>query len=168
MLTYKKNDSGFANAGNIIADELYEKMMHTFRWGNMNSPGVFMDYNSIRTTNVMGMRNTFARLAEELIKQGKSDKAMLVLDRCMEIMPDTAVPFDAFILRIITGYINAGAVGKAKILITDYERLLIDELNYYQSLTSWQAKGLESEIGMNQYVLKQIEEINNQLALIND
>jgi MFS family permease len=164
----KKNDSGFANAGNIIADELYEKMMHTFRWGNMNSPGVFMDYNSIRTTNVMGMRNTFARLAEELIKQGKSDKAMLVLDRCMEIMPDTAVPFDAFILRIITGYINAGAVGKAKILITDYERLLIDELNYYQSLTSWQAKGLESEIGMNQYVLKQIEEINNQLALIND
>ena len=104
----------FSEAGYVNADSLYDKLMNRFKWGNMNDPGIFMDYNSIRTTNILGIRGCFSRLADEYSKQGNREKAIRVLDRCMELMPNSSVPFDIFMLPVIRAYYNAGDTGKSK------------------------------------------------------
>ncbi len=50
----------FSEAGYVNADSLYDKLMNRFKYGNMNDPGIFMDYNSIRTTSILGIRGCFS------------------------------------------------------------------------------------------------------------
>ena len=95
---------GFSEAGRVNADSLYDKLMNRFRWGNMNDPEIFMDYNTVRTTNILGIRSCFSRLADEYTKQGNREKAIRVLDRCMELMPRQSVPYDIFMLPLIQAY----------------------------------------------------------------
>jgi tetratricopeptide (TPR) repeat protein len=155
----KYNSDENIDVGSIDADKLYDNLMNKFKWGNMNNPQIFMDYNSIRTTSVLGMRTCFARLAEEYIKSGNSEKAIRVLDRCMELMPKEVVPYDAFTLQIISVYYNAGEKIKAMEIVNQYEQILHQELNYYRSLPNSQAKILEYEMRYDEYVLKQLETI---------
>ncbi len=97
---------GFSEAGRVNADSLYDKLMNRFRWGNMNDPKIFMDYNTVRTTNILGIRSCFSRLADEYIKQGNREKAIRVLDRCMELMPRQSVPYDIFMLPVNPGILS--------------------------------------------------------------
>ncbi len=110
----------FSEVGRVDADSLYDKLMNRFRWGNMNDPNIFMDYNTVRTTNILGIRSCFSRLANELAKQGNREKAIRVLDRCMELMPNHSVPYDIFMLPVIQAYYNAGDTSKGK---TDFRRI---------------------------------------------
>jgi len=94
--------------------------MNRFRMGNINDPKIFMDYNSIRTTNILGIRGCFSRLAVEYAKQGNPEKAIRVLDRCMELMPHQSVPYDIFMLPVIQAYHHAGDTMKAKQISSEY------------------------------------------------
>ena len=163
LVPEKFDTQGYAGAGSIDTDILYENLMNRFSWGNMNDQGIFMDFNSIRTTNVLGIRNTFARLAEELTLQNKMDKANEVLDRCMMLMPHESVPYDVFVLRIIAAYLNAGNMEKAGQILTQYEVVINQELEYYQSLKPTHLKGLEREAGYTQYISDQIQSIKSRL-----
>ena len=57
------------NFGTIDTDKMYTKLMEEFKWGNMNDPEVYIDENNQRM--MMNIRNTFNRLAESLIEEGK-------------------------------------------------------------------------------------------------
>ena len=114
---------------------------------------------------MLGIRNTFARLAEELVKQNQPEKAIGVLNKCMEIMPHESVPFDVFTLRIITAYFNAGAMEKADEILAKYDNILQKERDYYASLSLSHSKVLEEEISENQYLLEQIGTIRRDMAI---
>ena len=144
---------GFSEAGRVNADSLYDKLMNRFRWGNMNDPNIFMDYNTVRTTNILGIRSCFSRLADEYAKQGNREKAIRVLDRCMELMPHQSVPYDIFMLPVIQAYYNAGDIVKAKQISAEYKAILEKELNYYNSLDDHWKKGVEYEKRYAEYIV---------------
>jgi len=155
--------NGTINTGSIDAETLYDKLMNRFKWGNMNNSSVFIDYNCIRTANVLGIRNAFARLAEELINKGQDEKAVDVLDRCMELMPHRTVPYDFFVLRIVSAYMNAGAIEKARMISTEYRQILQQEMDYYASLKPYQVRSLVEEITYTQYVMERINAAHLQV-----
>lgn len=64
----------------------------------------------------MNLRNNFVRLANQLIADGDMERAELVLDRCLEVMPVSIVPMNYFMLGIMEGYYAAGAVEKGNML----------------------------------------------------
>lgn len=150
---------GFFEAGRVDADSLYEKLMNGFRWGNMNDPGIFMDYNSVRTTNILGIRSCFSRLADELTKRSEPEKAIRVLDRCMELMPHQSVPYDIFMLPVIQAYYHAGDTVKAKKISSEYRAILEKELDYYSSLGTRWSKGLEFEQRYAGYIVQEINRL---------
>jgi hypothetical protein len=159
LVPFKYRAVGFSDAGRINADDLYDKLMNKFAWGHMNDPGVFLDYNIVRTTNILGIRSCFARLADEYIRHGKNEKAIQVLDRCMELMPHEAVPYDIFMLPVISAYFQAGAADKAHQYAGRYKDILQKELAYYSSLTPRQAEGVDYERKYAMYVLEELEKI---------
>ena len=94
--------------GQIASDIMYDNMMNKFLWGNMNDPDVYLDMNN--QNMAMNFRNNFGRLAEQLLREGKRDSSIAVLDKCMEEMPDETVPFNIIMLRIAELYYNAAKI----------------------------------------------------------
>jgi hypothetical protein len=160
LVPYKTQPTdGFSQAGRVNADSLYDKLMNRFRWGNMNDPDIFMDYNTIRTTNILGIRSCFSRLAEEYTKQGNPEKAIRILDRCMELMPHRAVPYDILILPVIRAYNTAGDTVKAKQISAEYKAILLNELDYYNSLNNRFRKGVEYEKRYAEYIVQELNRL---------
>ena len=59
--------------------------MNKFVWGGANDPEVNLDYNHIRTLIVIKSRLNYARLARALASEGKNEKALEVLNRCLGV-----------------------------------------------------------------------------------
>jgi len=109
---------------------LYERLMNTFRWGNINNPDVFIDYNTYRTTLVLRLRQHFGDLADQLVSEGKRDSALLVLDRICEILPSDRFPNDVYTPMLAEIYYQAGASDKGNRLILNYVEDLRQDLAY--------------------------------------
>ena len=70
----------------INTRKMYDNIMNKFKWGGIDKPGVYLEENTMRMCKSY-RQVLFADLAEALIKEEKTDSAIKVLDRCMQVMP---------------------------------------------------------------------------------
>jgi tetratricopeptide (TPR) repeat protein len=149
-----KAQSFDGQTGEVNTEAMYENLMTEFEWGGMNKSEIYMDENNRRMC--MNFRNNFARLAGDYIRQGKKEKALEVLDKCLEVIPHKNVPYNQFMVSIAEHYYRLEAYDKAneivKILLDIYE----DDLNYYMSLKGKYRKSVEREEGFTKYILGQL------------
>jgi len=149
-----KAQSFDGQTGEVNTEAMYENLMTEFEWGGMNKSEIYMDENNRRMC--MNFRNNFARLAGDFIRQGKKEKALEVLDKCLEVIPHKNVPYNQFMVSIAEHYYRLEAYDKAneivKILLDIYE----DDLNYYMSLKGKYRKSVEREEGFTKYILGQL------------
>jgi hypothetical protein len=118
--------------GEIATDIMYDNLINKFKWGNMQDPSIYLDETNMRMT--MNFRNNFARLSDALINKGEFDKAEAVIDKCVEIMPNEAIPYNYFNLPLAEGYYRIGKVEKAREVISILTDTYFDELDYYNSI----------------------------------
>jgi hypothetical protein len=97
----------------INTDILYENLMHKFDWESMTAKNVYFGTFDLRNFRILAIRETFAKLADKLIVEGKNKKAEEVLDKCIQIMPDEKVPYDMSLFEIIRNYYKIGQNEKA-------------------------------------------------------
>ena len=71
---------------------MYDNMMNHFFFRNTNNPQV--DFNEDYRNFMLNHRSSFNSLAEALINEGQDDKAKKVIERNLEVMPDSAVTYD--------------------------------------------------------------------------
>ena len=115
-LTYRlvpvKSESSNPNTqGRVAADIMYENVTTKFLWGNMDSQEpVYLDENILRMTT--NLRLQLSSLAEELIAQGKDDKALTILDLSLNKMPEHNVPYDRILLPTVEAYYAIGEIEK--------------------------------------------------------
>ena len=119
-------------AGNVDTERMYENVMNVFRWGNIDDSTVYLDENNRRM--LTNFRYTFASLANALLEEGKQDSAKNVLDRCMELMPNNRVPYNAAIIPVIQIYYNMDETEIANGIVTEFAEMLDQELFYYEDL----------------------------------
>jgi hypothetical protein len=119
--------------GKVETGEMYDKLMNGFDWGGIDTPGIYMDENNLRMT--IHYRYAFAVLSGALRDEGKMDSAKVVLDRCMQRMPEETVPYNAGITPIIQGYFGVGDTATANEMVVKYEHKLESELEYYKLLS---------------------------------
>ncbi|MGE4587775.1 MAG: DUF2723 domain-containing protein [Mangrovibacterium sp.] len=127
----KKESSGLYQ-GTVNTEKMYELMMNRFRWGNMNNPEIYIDENNQRM--MINIRSNIGRLAENLISEGKNDSAVAVLDRNLELIPASLVPYNYFSQEIAARYFEAGAPDKGRELMQDILKQYRQELDFYLSL----------------------------------
>jgi len=76
--------------------------MNKFLWGGMDKAGVNLDENCSRMSGNLRMQMSI--LAGALINEGETKKAKNVLDKCLSVMPDENIPYDATIYSICIAY----------------------------------------------------------------
>lgn len=112
-------------------ERMYDNMMNLFRYGNTSQPGIYIDETVQRLC--ITHRRCFARLATQLIKEGKHSKALCVLERCEKEIPSYNIPhsFVSGSLDIIHAYQQCGREDKA---ISIYNQLS----NTYNEYERWE------------------------------
>lgn len=150
LVPIKTPGRDFFSYGNIDTEILHENLMNKYSWGRMEEEDVYLDYNNIRTMSVIQLRKKFVRLAEAWMDEGDTIKAEAVLDRCMEIAPNSQVPYDYYISGIsypnernqlvkqsgiIEAYYKCGAIEKANKILLDYMEIISQDLQYYEALS---------------------------------
>ena len=161
LVPLETKDAGFMDYGRIDSDILYDNLMNKFEWGNIKDPKVNIDYFHDNTIAVMKYRNTFLRLAEQLHAEGKPEKAIAVLDKCMEELPITQVPVDNTLLNYIPLYYKLGATEKANHLLLELAENNYQMLRYTNSLSPKFANtaGIQQEENISMRVIQMLFEI---------
>ena len=139
-------------SGSVNTEKMYHNMMQEFKWGNMNDPKVYIDENNQRM--MINIRNNFNRLAESLVKEGKKDSAIQVLDKCVELIPNAIVPYNYFSQQTADNYFAAGAIAKGDQLMHDIFNTYKDEMGYYLSLDSRFTPSVDEEMQRILYFMR--------------
>ncbi|MCF8331736.1 MAG: DUF2723 domain-containing protein [Bacteroidales bacterium] len=127
-----KNDDKEGFIGRVATDIMYDNMMNKFEWGNMGKEGVFLDHTNRRMT--MNLRSNFGRLANALIDEDKTEKAEEVCDKCLEVIPDSKIPYDYFIIPVVRAYYRMGLKEKGEAVVQRLIEISSHDLAYYQSM----------------------------------
>jgi len=147
--------------GYVASDIMYNNMMNKFKYGNLAHPKVYVDENNSRMCT--NLRNNFLRLAETLLSEGKRDSAIKVVDKCMEVVPPSKVPYDFFSVELTRVYLFAGAKEKASEHILAMAKEFDLELDYYFSLSPKFYTQVESEIRAPFYFLNELSMMAQKL-----
>jgi len=145
--------------GNVDADIMYDNFINNFRWGGVRDSSVYLDENNRRMFS--NMRNNFGRLAGTLVSEGKKDSAKVVLDRCMEILPNSRVPFDYFMLPVIENYYKLGYTEKAGELVVQLSDVIAEELRFFLSAEKKFMDGLDYEKQIRMHIMQEIVRLTN-------
>lgn len=160
---YGKNQVD-GQTGYVDTEQLYDKLMNEFRWGNMDSEEeIFLDNVTMR--QCYNLRNLFNRLARHLIADNNNDRAVKVLDYSLDVMPQHNVPYDVFMVPVVELYYAANAPDKAKALGQKLATVLEDDLEYAVSLQRGLQRAYSQEMRRDMYgmnTLARLARKNNQ------
>lgn len=131
--------------GHVNTDLLYDNFMNKFTFGGIKDPDVYVDQFHILTVNIMSFRSNYCRLASQLNDEDKKEKAIQVLDRCMEELPTSKVPYDNTLIGFIQEYYRAGATEKANHLLSAMAQQSYEKLDYFFNLSPRFANGFKME-----------------------
>lgn len=155
LVPVKQNEIESQQETRVATDIMYDNFMNKFKWGNMNKPGVFLD-NVFLSSCVLNIRQRAGTLATALVEEGKKDKAIKVLDKCLEVTPFENCPIDGTLYSVVYGYYQAGAMDKAnalaKTLFDNYE----NNINYVYGLDRDQIGDYGSEMRQAQGIMEQL------------
>ncbi|HUX96123.1 MAG TPA: DUF2723 domain-containing protein [Bacteroidales bacterium] len=146
LVPVKSINKSWIEYGRIDTDILYENIINKFVWGGANTPGVNIDYNHKRTIIVVKARMNFARLAKALAEEGKNEKAVAVLDRCMEDLPLSKIPYDPYVADLIDAYFAAGSTEKAVNMTMAFREYYFERLDYFLKQKPYIVNSAEYEI----------------------
>jgi hypothetical protein len=116
----------------IATDTMFNNVMNKFKWGGMEKPGMYLDNVFIKSC-ALNVRQRMGSLAAALIDEGKKDKAVQVLDKCVEVTAEVNVPYDVTMYSIALGYYQAGANAKANVIARKMFDNFENNLEYYYS-----------------------------------
>jgi len=145
----KRGQTGRVNTG-----IMYKKLMEEFDWGGLSDPDVYLDENNRRMT--MNVKSNYARLAEQLIGEGKKDSALKVLDYCQELLPPKRVEYNYYDLLIGENYYQLGQFEKGNQTMRDLAKVMKDNLDYYFSLSEKYAAAMEQETQRDAMIFQEI------------
>ena len=120
----------------IDSEKMYDNLMHKFKFGGVNRPGIYLDENAMRMCYTH--RRLFAQLADQLIKEKKTDKAIEVLDYGEKMIPAYNVPrtWDSGAFQVAECYYKAGANEKAEEIIGELANRAVEYMRWYLSLSN--------------------------------
>jgi len=143
--------------GRVNTDKMYDNLMNKFKFGNIDKDGVFMSTDVGRMAS--NFRSNFVHLAETMINQGNKEQAVQVLDKARAVFKDKANNnLGLFSYRMPIAYYLAGAPEKGNEMADQIIGNLMDEIEYYQTMSDSDLKrqGLGSTMGTYLNVVNQI------------
>ena len=117
--------------GRVNTDLMYENVMK-WDWGNSGSDDIYHDPQTRRQS--ISYRTNLAKLVEQLVKEGKNDKAEDIIDLALEKMPIKYFGYYIFTEPFIDGYFKIGKTEKAIALYNQVKTKYLEYLDYYKGV----------------------------------
>jgi hypothetical protein len=144
----------------VNTEAMYENMLHKFKYGNMNVPGIYIDENTMRMCRTHRMM--FSELVQALYKEGKHDKCLEVLDFAESVLPGYNISYDYTSGTMAVLYYQLGEVEKANAIMTKLADNCVEYLAWGESLTKEQYNSVNNstlghQMAVLGYVLQNFE-----------
>ena len=129
--TILTKDASPLDMGQIDADKMYAKVMK-WDWGNSESPNIYHDPETRK--NSVNYRSYLSRLMNQLILEGKKDKAKNIINLAMTKMPVEYFDYYSLVEPFAGGYYKIDEPLKAQQLLDKLIMKYRENLNYYGKL----------------------------------
>jgi hypothetical protein len=169
LVPMKTPENRNRETGYVHTDKMYNNLMNKFVWGGLDTFDIYMNENNRRMC--MNLRNNFSRLADALIEEGKKDKALEVLNRCIQVMPEKNVPYDYFMIPVVRSLYAAGDSTQANALSKRMYGLFSEELAFMLSLDRQGMASIKQQIAQNYNLVRQVLYVvssSNQKGMIDE
>ena len=118
--------------GRIDTDVTYPLLTETFRYGNLADEDVLVDHFTQYNIGASKARESFARVARQMVLEGRNEEALTLLDRGLEVFPIEKIRFtDANTYPFIETYYALKEYEKGDALMQAYIDNLIEYIEYY-------------------------------------
>jgi hypothetical protein len=147
LMPFKYNDAAKINPqvlGIINTDKSYDLFVNKFIWGGAERTDVYFDEPNRH--EFVTYRYDASFLANQLVAEGKKDKAIAVLDKVMAGITEASYCYDLTAYFIASGYYRAGALTKGNDLSAKIVRNAIDNVNWITSLPDYGRAQLADDV----------------------
>ena len=152
---------------NINTDKMYDNMVNRFRWGGIDKATkehpLYLDENVRRMCNTI--RLMFADLVDQLIVEGKNEKALTALDLIIEKIPGWQVTHDLTSVSFGQAYLELGEKEKGEALLSEIFETSASYLNWYKDLTPGQLRSIGNDYQKHLYIVHTINELSTVYGL---
>lgn len=124
-------DGNPMDMGFIDSDKMYDIAMK-WQWGNSGSPDIYHDQQTMRYSR--NFRKNLALLTEQLIEEGKYDKAAKIASLVMKNLPPEHYGFNFIYEPFANAYYKNGDKKAARELLTQLINKYKEKLEYHKSL----------------------------------
>ncbi len=137
----------------VNAELMYDNLMNKFHWKGLNDPSVY--YSEDYRNFCLNHRSAFNTLAQELIRLGDVERAREVLNRSLEVMPDSSVPYDIFSVYMISMLMEVGERDTAVAIAETVGQRAENWLEISQNSDTFSKSGFEYQkriVSLNQII----------------
>jgi hypothetical protein len=122
----------------IDSEKMYDNLMNKFKFGGIDKEGIYIDENVMRMCYTH--RRTFMQLVNQLLKEGKNEKALKALDYCEQMVPACNVPYDLQNSALDMGeaYYKLGEKEKADKIVDVLANKSIEYATWYLAMNDLQ------------------------------
>jgi hypothetical protein len=145
--------------GNIDSEKMFN-LINKWDWGNGDLTSIYHDPETRK--NSISYRTNMARLMEQLINEGKKDKAKKIIDAALSKMPMDYYGYYTMVEPFAAGYYEIGNKTKAREVL---ERLM---KKYKQSLTYFSNIQPSIQNGITTDIITDIERYRSLLIVMKD
>ncbi len=150
-LTYKlvpikstmKDKDNPMEMGGIDSEKMYTTVMK-WDWGNSNSPNIYHDPETRK--NSITFRTNLCRLMNQLILEGKKEKATKIADLAMDKFPIKYYEYYTLVEPFAEGYYDLGQKEKAREVLNDLKQKYQESLTYFNTMSASKQENYYVEI----------------------
>ncbi|WNM19362.1 glycosyltransferase family 117 protein [Flavobacterium capsici] len=129
--------------GQIDSDKMYD-LVSKWQWGNGDKTTIYHDPETRK--NSISYRTNMSRLMDQLIKEGKNDKAKKVIEEAITKMPIDYYGYYTMVEPFAAGYYKIGEKEKARELLEKLMTKYKQSLTYFSGIQPSIQNGIISDI----------------------
>ena len=123
----------------VNVERLYENIMKNFSYGGLSAGNVYADYDVRKMA--YGHQHKMATLIDALLEQGDNERAMAVVRKWQQEMPQQVVPYDAAVLSMLNCLYHTGHHAEADTLARDMLSRSFEWLGWIDTLNPERRRG---------------------------
>ena len=118
-----------ATDGYVNSDVMYNNLMNKTFWRELDNGNTYYD-GTFKGSPAFSARIAFMRLVDQLIREGKTQKAKAAMDYILKVMPDKTIPYDQISANYVGYLFTLGDTKRATEMATTMGQRAEDMLKY--------------------------------------
>jgi len=150
-------------SGRVSNEKVYDNVMNKWAWGNFDKKETFVDASY--AAEIQAMKIVMMRTSQELLEDGKEEKAGNLAAEYFEGFPHFNFPYDESVVPFMEVLYEVGRVEEAKKHLEILAEETRQKLEFYDSLNQEDFNSFKSEYG---YALRAVSDILGLAKKIGD